>query len=460
MKNIQLFLDDTNLFRRENLSRRNTPMEQVSCYSDGVMNTVHPSGYVFSQPDGLFRLFYSGTQPGNRQLHYLTAISSDGVHFRPDEKAAARAGVTNPAVPHQFIPDFSPGTEIHSMIEDPEARPDARYKMLVCQNVPNRQTVFNTVHISPDLIHWTELPTVRWHQRGSEPVGSSLYDPGECRFLIFTRPDWGDRRIAMIQTRDWETFSAPRMVMAPDALDKSMAEHYGMYAFNCGQIMLGLLMVYEPADQTSLQYKFKGGPIRCELVYSLDGSFWRRTLRTPFVGEENAMFWPASSRVEDGNFYLYGTASEVEHGNFFPDRLCSSLKIYRTRVHRFLSLAVNSGADYGKLALRQCALHNGSIHWNLNGKNATCAIYEITQSSRKTLRSHEDCIPFTGDSIDWEPQWKEHSTNEDLKNRLLVFELQMESGDVWSISGDFTLLGTTEAFRYEAFQTLPTRSGF
>ena len=72
----------------------------------------------------------------------------------------------------------------------------------------------------------------------------------------------------------------------------------------------------------------------------------------------------------------------------------------------------------------------------------------------------KNCIPFTGDSIDWEPQWKKHPSDEDLKNRLLVFELRMESGEVWSLCGDFTLLGTTEAFRYEAFRTLPSRSGF
>jgi hypothetical protein len=172
------------------------------------------------------------------------------------------------------------------------------------------------------------------------------------------------------------------------------------------------------------------------------------------------MFWPSSSQVRDGYFYLYGTAAQVEHGDFCPEKHCSSLKIYRTPEHRFQSMAVKAGAPYGKLALRQNVLHSGTIHWNLKAVNATCAIYEATREDCKTLRSHEDCIPFTGDSIDWVPQWKGHDSAEDLQNKLLVFELRMDSGEVWSVTGDFTRLCTTEAFRYEKFRMLPTRSGF
>ena len=461
MQNIQFFFDDVRLFRREHLVRRNTPMEQVGEYFDPRMNVVHPSGYVFPRPDGTFRLFYSGTIPGGKErLHYLTAVSEDGLRFRPDNEAAARAGIADAAAPNQFIPDLPPSSEIHSMIEDPDARPDARYKMLFCRFVPEKLTLRNLVAVSPDLLHWTELTAVRWHMRGTEPVGSTLYDPEDRSFFIFTRPDWGDRRIALVRTRDWETFTAPRLVMAPDAQDVPMAEHYGLYAFGCGRTKLGLLMVYQPSDHTTLRYKFDGGPIRCELVYSEDGEFWRRTLRVPFVGEENAMFWPSSSYVRDGYFYLCGTSAQVEHGNFCPDHICSSVKIYRTREERFLSLAVESGAAFGRLATRQCVLHDGNIRWNLRARNATCAVYEVTRERTEVLRAHDDCVPFSGDSTGWVPEWQGHSGWEDLRDRLLVFELRMASGEVWSVSGNFTGLGTTEGFRYEQFKPLPTRRGF
>lgn len=461
MNTVQLFFDDVRLYRREHLVRRNTPMEQVGEYADPAMNVVHPSGYVFFLPDGTTRLFYSGTVPGSKgELHYLAAVSEDGVHFRPDNAAAARAGIAAAAAPNQFIPDLPPASEVHSMVEDPDARPDARYKMLFCRALPEKQTFCDQVAVSPDLTHWTELATVRWHARGTEPPGSTLYDPEERRFLIFTRPDWGDRRIALVETRDWENFTAPRLIMAPDSQDVPMAEHYGMYAFCCGQNKLGLLMTYQPSDHATLRYKFHGGPVRCELVYSADGEFWRRTLRTPFVGEENAMFWPSSSRVWDGCFYLYGTSAQVEHGNFCPDHICSSVKIYRTREHRFLSLAVEPGAAFGCLATRQCVLHGGAIRWNLRAENATCAVYEVTKEHTEVLRSHEDCAPFSGDASGWTPEWRGHSGWADLQDRLLVFELRLASGEVWSISGDFTMLGTTEAFRYEKFKILPTRRGF
>lgn len=460
MNSIPLFLDDSMLFCRENLSRRCTPMTEIASFSDGIMNTAMASGFVLRQPDGVFRLFYAGTKVPCDGLHYLTAVSEDGVHFRPDADAAARAGLEQPAAPNQFMKDLPPGGEIMTMLEDPAARPDARYKMLVCIYSPEAETIIDTLRVSPDTIHWTELPNVHWHQRGAEPIGSAVFVPQEHKFFIYSRPDFGDRRIAMIQTSDWETFSAPKLVMAPDSQDGPMAEHYGLHAFSCCGMMLGLLLVYQPSDHISMGHKFFGGTIRSELVYSRNGEFWQRTLRTPFVGGEHKMFWPSCTMEKDGYFYLYGSATSAEHGYACPDHFCSSLNVYRTPVHRFLSLSVDPGAGYGRVSLRQCILHNGTIHWNLAATDATCAIYEFNRDTCKTLRSHEECIPFTGDTTDWQPQWKGHDSTEDLKNCLLVFELRITSGDIWSLYGDFTLLGTTEAFRYHKFGVLPTRCGF
>ena len=76
------------------------------------------------------------------------------------------------------------------------------------------------------------------------------------------------------------------------------------------------------------------------------------------------------------------------------------------------------------------------------------------------IRSHEDCIPFSGDASDWTPVWRGHENCADWIGRLIVFELRLEDGEVWSVDGNYTLLRTTESFRFRRFGVLPSRTGF
>ena len=69
--------------------------------------------------------------------------------------------------------------------------------------------------------------------------------------------------------------------------------------------------------------------------------------------------------------------------------------------------------------------------------------------------SHDDCIPFEGDSTDWVPTYKNGNTLDALKGKTLVLEVRYEDGELYSISGDFTLLFNTPAARYRKFGVLP-----
>ena len=47
-----------------------------------------------------------------------------------------------------------------------------------------------------------------------------------------------------------------------------------------------------------------------------------------------------------------------------------------------------------------------------------------------------DCIPFAGDSLAHDPQWKEHTLSE-LKRRHIRLELKMHSAILFAVHGDF-----------------------
>ncbi|MBO7741472.1 MAG: hypothetical protein J6S21_02860 [Victivallales bacterium] len=455
----EFFFDDTRLFRRAGLKRSYTRPEEAAVFNDGEWNTAHPGGWVLRQPDGTFRMIYTAGAPGGKALHFLSAVSADGVHFEKDLNAAAAAGLENPAAPHQLIPDLPDCSEVVCCFEDHEAAADARYKMLIAIFNWEERRMYDYMMISPDTLHWTTLHTVQWHARGSEPVGSCCYDSARKRWMIATRPDWGDRRIAGIYTTDWETFTSPKLLMSPDGLDENLVEFYGLCLADLDGNMIGLLDRYNPGDKDMRKFKFMGGTMTCELVYSRDGECWQRTLRLPFAGDDKKMFFPSAIRQDERNLYIYGSYSEKEHGYFFPEDLCTGIKIFRSPKDRLVALETE-GEEAGILALRQCVWNGGKLQVNLKTEKATMALYDHTDGEDVLIASHEECIPFSGDSLAWEPRWKNLDSMDSLKGKLLVFEVKLENGAIWTISGDFKLLHTTEAFRYQKARIVPTRKGF
>ena len=101
------------------------------------------------------------------------------------------------------------------------------------------------------------------------------------------------------------------------------------------------------------------------------------------------------------------------------------------------------------------------------GKNATVALYDSCETEdtggnnalgiSHPLESygHEDCIPFSGDSIDWEVKFKNGNTLDSLKNKTLIFEVKFTDGTLYSISGDYTDVFNTQAARFRKFGILP-----
>ena len=74
--------------------------------------------------------------------------------------------------------------------------------------------------------------------------------------------------------------------------------------------------------------------------------------------------------------------------------------------------------------------------------------------------SHEECVPFTGDSIDWKPQWTSGVQLSSLKEKVIIIEIKMTDGSIYSISGDGIQLMNIEASRYRRFKSLPPKLGF
>lgn len=473
-----MMLDDDLLFRRDNTIRRygDPQLAADAVYADPHFSTVWPSPWVFRLADGRYRMLYLGGSRQNLKQHWLLgAISADGVHFAPEDYTGQLPD--SPRIAGNAIMPLGED-EIGTIFEDPyAASPDERYRMLTTRLVttakddPEVYYARTIIHVSGDLLHWTCLP-IETPMR-TEPLMSAFHNHDRKCMTLVHRPWCGVRKVGIRQTTDWRHYSDYELVMQADAMDAPLSEIYGMTAFPYHGIYLGLPHIYSGANPGRC-LKFFGGTIQEQLAYSMDGRHWFRSLRTPFIsgGEgrgqglpEYKLVWATSVReFDDGGLAIYACASEYEHGAAFhnPDAR-SCMLVYRLRKDGFVRLAT---ADPGKpsvVAIRECIWHGGHPHWNLRAANATVAVYgpghDNSQGYLEPVAgfSHDDCIPFTGDSTDWTPQYRGRQSVESLAGNILCFEIRFEKGDLYSFSGNATIVFAMDAARYFFTGRMPGR---
>jgi hypothetical protein len=198
-----------------------------------------------------------------------------------------------------------------------------------------------------------------------------------------------------------------------------------------------------------------------QLAYSLDGLHWQRSLRTPFIegdmlpdGPWKMTYLNSVIRDSDGSLLLYVCATRQEHGMKAEDMMGqTSIKILRLRADGFVRFVTNGNKE-GVLTLRDSLLQGGDLRINLQAKHATCAIYKFGSRGQESWLSHEDCLPFSGDSTCWRPQWRNGSID-DVVGKLIIVEVRLHDGALYSIAYDGIPLMNTQAARYDRDGILP-----
>lgn len=245
-----------------------------------------------------------------------------------------------------------------------------------------------------------------------------------------------------------------------------------MFAFEYEGMYIGLAHLYRNL-KNELNAKFFKGTIDTQLAYSYDGRYWNRSLREPFLsgitGEtetEYKMIWCFGMANREDCINLYSAATELEHGPAFREPGTGKMLVWNLRKDGFVMLATDNADEPACIATREKVWHSGEAHYNLKAESATVAVY-ITDESENVGGNvlgfshivdgmgHKDCIPFSGDSTDWVPEYSTGKKVSDLCGKTLVFELKFLNGEVYSFAGDFTDVYNTQGARYRKFGVLP-----
>ena len=465
-----LFFDDQRLYIRQGLVREYGKPEVAGTFIDP--NLTSPYGWCHAAVglDGKVHLLYNGiakNTDGAIVHGFGAAISDDGVSFEL-RNTAEESGFDHPLVPNQILPPSKNFSEIAAMVEDKAAPSSERYKILFANIISQENDVHieDEIYVSPDMIRWHKLLGSCWNPAGTEPIAGAFFNPVSGKFTILSRPDWGQRRVGITETADWRYFTPLEMCLQCDSLDEPLAEIYGMPAMEYDGWFVGFPLVYSGFKQEMFT-KYSSGTMCAQLAYSLNGHHWQRSLRTPFICGDTLpdgpwkMTFPSSMlRDKDGSVLIYVNASRLEHGTDGEKMIGNAaVKILRLREDGFIRLTAR-GAEQGVVALRDTLWQGGPLRINLQAEHATCAIYKFNTKGRETWLSHEDCVPFSGDSTCWIPQWKNGSTD-DLEGKMVIIEVRLQEGSLYSIAYDGLPLMNQEAGRYLRSGIVPTvRRGF
>ncbi len=308
-----MFFDDWCLARRDNVARRLGQPEWVpeATYEDPTSETP------FSYPTVLYhsrmrrwRMFYLGRRtlppPGYRRTEWLlTAESDDGFHWeRPD--LSQRSQLPKRSRPHEVFD----AQRLHtggSVFLD-ETCEERRFKWLFLEGYDPGKPHQSVPRLacSADGYSWEVDPEARWHPGRPDPGIFTFRNSDQGAWTTVCRPKWGDRRIAFAETRDWQTWTPPEVILQPDALDPPLCEFYGMPVLPYEGLYIGLLWVFQ-TDPNEVKGPKLEGRVYCELVYSYDGKRFLRSIRQPFIDlndpdEDGAgCIYPSSILVDSDN---------------------------------------------------------------------------------------------------------------------------------------------------------------
>jgi len=474
-----LFFDDQRLdfMRNVRLGVGQPELIKESVYQDPDINPHfgYPTVF-FDEPSGKWRMLYQGrnqTKEGVREPDpKLIAESDDGLAWYPldtsrDIELEDRHHV------HQLLPRESHGQ--WNAYLDVKAPPTERFKGLVGKRGEGFQRGMEsnaTLLVSPDGINWSERESV-WHPSPPDPLTSVFWNEVRQSYVITTRPEGGDRRIAFIETKDWKTYSEPELVMQTDSLDAHLTQIYGMPVIPYEGYYVGFVWLFHCVPEPSTKYL--GGHMDCQLAYSLNGWHFQRGIRTSFIpnggpGEpDSGTVYPTCVIPKDnGDLWIYASACTLEHGNVLKGDT-GTLIAYRLRKDGFTY--VESTGGNGVIGTRTIYWNEGELSLNVQAQGGDVRVQVTDSPSRSGIfttppnvisgYSFDDCIPFSGDNIDWRPTWKDGKTLDALSGKAIRIEVQLNSSRLYAIRGDFVNMLGRQKNAFDSDGTIPQeRSGF
>lgn len=467
-----LFFDDWYLSRRENLVRHlgSPKLVPEGVFEDPYMNLSWAYPTVFRVPEReCWRCLYQAHSHDQRYCLALIAESKDGVGWEV-LNLSKKIPLADRVHPHQVLSSVNFGEWGSCYVDERAEDPAERIKGFVVYHTDQYHLKTRLI-VSPDGLSWREVEGVKWtpDRLAPDPGIAAFWNHIRNSYVITLRPTWTDRRVALVETKNWHSFTEPELALQPDALDTPLAECYGMPVFPYEGIFVGLLWLFHPTpgadEHFKFYHKYLHGKVDCQLTYSRNGWYFQRTLRELFFSNEDpdqfggGCIYPSSMLVDDEKrIRIYSSASKPEHG--IVRKSSGAILLHKLRLDGFMYLESRGGP--GLLGTRPLYWRGGEVQLNVEVPWGEVRV-QVTDPDGLPLENYkfEDCAPFTGDELFWEPQWQGRRRMSALSGKLIRLEARMNNARIYAIRGNFLPLVASEAWRFEHYSEEPeSRLGF
>lgn len=381
-----LFVDDNGIAAMSGVVRtfhpaktRATPVLRSDRPWEG--DRVYTYGSVhYDTASRLFRLWYMSRnqRPGPNpagQLRaggmdvVLLATSRDGVEWDKPALGVIESGGSRA---NNIVADFhSPAVVVDQFERDPAKR----YKLLGY----SRGGYFGSY--SADGVHW--VPYERNPVFSGSDTMSMTQDPRTGEFMAFFKKPSAEvpgRVVWLTRSRDFQTWSEPRLVFYPDAEDNRWSkspdqrmEVYNMAVLPHAAGFIGLPTMFRVMTRAAKDVKLPAaqsphdGPIDVQMVTSADGETWQRTWPrlnmiprgAPGSFDGGAILGVTSNCVDSGDeTWMYYTAINTGHGAPIPPK---QLTIGRAEWRRHGFASLDAGPNGGRVETKPLAIQGGTL---------------------------------------------------------------------------------------------------
>jgi hypothetical protein len=428
------------------------------------------------------------------------AESDDGIHFtRPALGLTEWRGSTDnnvywagPGVGH------SHGT-IDSRLIDPAEDPAYRYKAVTWMGRDEAGWGRHGVAFSADGLRWREYegnPVSRFKDAADVVSGASLrdwFDPSNSggqlasKYAMFPkmqvrRGRWRRRSFPILFADDsapvpFTVFDTPKLVLTPDGRDDDMAEarlagartillydepedhrceFYGVQVFRRGDVLLGLLWVYDAAFEmarigTNNQYAI----VEVQLVASRDGLHWRRVgdrqpvipRGAPDAFDSHMIFYHALPIAVGDEWWLYYVGFNEGHTartcyteelreRYWADvaqgrRHLPSIGLARVRQEGFASLA--AGPEGATIVSRPLRSAGEELQLNAAVRPGGEIRVEVQDTAGNPLEGFgaADCAAIRGDGIRLPVRWGDRTGDPTWSQRDVRLRFSLRDADLF-----------------------------
>ena len=418
---------------------------------------------IYDADEKLFKMWYLG-QDLKRFPHYAAyyAVSKDGIHWDKPLVGTVRAKGLDK---HNVVADQ---VILPSVIKDKtDADPSRRYKMICWLQ---KAHAYHTM-VSPDGLNWKRFSR-KPICRGADVI-TGYYDEARKLYVAFPKimyPIRGhSRRVFwLITSKDFETWSAPKLVITPDLRDDASSlsrieevrpvldvpddpkvmrtEFYGIGAYPAESCTLAF--VWMLTINNNARYGNHEGPGELQLAVSRDLEHWERPFRVPCVprgkvGEWDCGFFCTQSRAlrVGDEVWLYYVGSNYTHGTPClyraegtgrKTKYTGSIGLAIWQLDRFVS--ADAPKEGGRLRTVPVVFAGDRLEINARTRGKGCVIVRLLDAAGKPIAGFEASEPMTGDSLRHVVTWGAKKGVTPLAGKPVILEFEMKDAKLFAFA--------------------------